>query len=207
MQIIRPKAATAWTAAALPLGAAAGLAEKLANGEATVTGDGVVIDGVLAPPLDWLAFVPAVGTTPSTMTVKVVTSTLGTYRGVIVIAAIDSTLDDPVELVYVTGVVGDQFHFAHLPIMSKSRARIGLGRAGGRPCLQCWRRDRPCYPGGWRATSLTLSRSGRILVEPCLRRLIAVSGSGPRVRFVVWRGAQCAGNARQIGAEQNLARW
>ena len=87
VQIIRPSAPTNWTATALPLSAAAGLEEKLATGQATVTADGVVIDGVLVPPPSWLGFTPDTGKTPSTMTVKVLTNTPGTYSGVIIIAA------------------------------------------------------------------------------------------------------------------------
>ena len=95
------------------------MAEKLANGQATVSADGVVIDGVLVGSPAWLEFAPVVGTTPSTMQVKVKTGTpIGTYRAVItVVANGDPTLTNPVQLVYVTAIVANDFHFSFLPLM------------------------------------------------------------------------------------------
>ena len=116
VKIERPSAPTTWVATALPLSAAASLEEKLATGQANFTADGLIIDGVLVPPPSWLGFTPDSGTTPSTMTVKVVTDTPGTYRGVIIVAANDPSPANPVQLVYVTAVVAD-FKFSFLPLV------------------------------------------------------------------------------------------
>ena len=123
--IIRPGEAISWTASALPLTAAAGLDEKLANGQATITADGVVIDGVPVAAPAWLVFTPDRGrphpTTPSTMQVSVKPGTpVGTYRAVITVAASgDPTLTNPVQLVYVTAIVADNFYFTFLPLVIK----------------------------------------------------------------------------------------
>ncbi len=121
VKIERPLKPTAWSASALPLEAAASLEEKLANGQASVTADGLVIDGVPAVAPAWLEFAPVAGTTPTTMTVNVKPGTpVGTYRVVIAVAANgDPTLTNPVQLVYVTAIVADQFYFTFLPLVSK----------------------------------------------------------------------------------------
>ncbi len=119
IRIERPKQATNWTASAQPLSAVADLAEQLANGQATITADGVVIDGVLADPPAWLEFTPTTGTTPSTMTVNVKPGTpAGTYRAVITVAANgDPTLTNPVQTVYVTAIVANKFYTNRLPLV------------------------------------------------------------------------------------------
>jgi hypothetical protein len=119
LQIVRPTTPTNWTATALPLSAAANLTEKLASGQAKITADGVAIDGVQVSPPSWLVFTPDSGTTPSVMTVKVQTNTPGTYRAVIVVAAQDPTLAEPVRTIPVTAVVANQFNFNYLPLISK----------------------------------------------------------------------------------------
>jgi hypothetical protein len=119
IEIVRPSAPTAWVATALPLSAAAGLEEKLASGEAKVTEDGVVIDGVQVPPPSWLVFTPDSGTTRTVMTVKVQTNTPGAYRGMIIIVANDPTVTNPVQSVVVDAVVANQFYFRFMPLMSK----------------------------------------------------------------------------------------
>ena len=100
--------------------ATAVLMEKLAIGKATVTSAGPIIDGVMVPPPAWLGFTPDQGTTPSTMTVSVQPGTAaGTYHAVIVIAAGDPSVPEGVQLVYVTAVVADHFHFTFLPLITK----------------------------------------------------------------------------------------
>ena len=114
VQIIRPSAPTPWTAAAFEGIAVTDLEEKLANGQASITDDGLVIDGVLAPSLDWLEFTPTSGTTPTTMTVSVTAGTLaGTYHGRIVIVAAGF----PTQEVNVTAIVADDFRFTFLPLV------------------------------------------------------------------------------------------
>ena len=120
VKIERPSAPTVWSASALPLEAAAGLEEKLANGQATMTEDGLVIDGAPAATPPWLVFSPLAGTTPSTMTISVKPGmAVGTYRAVIIVAATDASLSNPVQSVYVTAVVADNFHFTFLPLVIK----------------------------------------------------------------------------------------
>jgi len=127
VKIVRPVKATKWTATALSLDAAAILMEKLAIGQATVTSAGPIIDGVMVPPPPWLvfknadvAFPPDEGVTPATMMVSVLPGTAaGTYHAVIVIAAGDPSLPEGVQLVYVTAIVADHFHFTFLPLITK----------------------------------------------------------------------------------------
>jgi hypothetical protein len=121
--IFRPGGAVSWTASALPLSAAADLIEKLANGQATITAEGVTIDGSPVAAPDWLVFTPTAGTTnpttPTMMQVSVKPGTsVGTYGAVITVAASgDPTLTKPVQLVYVTAIVADNFHFTFLPMV------------------------------------------------------------------------------------------
>jgi hypothetical protein len=120
VKIVRPVKPTKWTATALSLDATAILMEKLAIGQATVTSAGPIIDGVMVPPPAWLVFTPDQGTTPSTMSVSVLPGTAaGTYHAVIVIAAGDPSVPEAVQLVYVTAVVADHFHFTFLPLITK----------------------------------------------------------------------------------------
>jgi hypothetical protein len=121
----RPKQATAWTATAQPLSATADLAEMLASGQADLTADGLVIDGVLQPaaPLDWLVFSPTAGTTnPGSLTEIAVSvkpgTPNGTYRAVItVVASGDPTLDNPIQNVTVTAIVTENVHTNLLPLI------------------------------------------------------------------------------------------
>ena len=114
VQIIRPSAPTAWTATALEGIAVTDLEDKLANGQASITDDGLVIDGVLAPSLLWLEFTPALGTTPTTMTVSVKAGTLaGTYHGRIFIVAAGFATQE----VNVTTIVADDFPLTFLPLV------------------------------------------------------------------------------------------
>ena len=86
--IARPSKQTPWNAVAVPLGSVAGLKEKLAQGQAKLTVDGVIIDGVPAAAPDWLDFTPTFGTTYAAMTVSVKPTTpAGTYRAAIIVAA------------------------------------------------------------------------------------------------------------------------
>jgi hypothetical protein len=119
IEVVRPSAPTNWVATALPLSAAAGLEEKLASGEAKITEDGVVIDGVQVPPPSWLVFTPDFGTTRTVMTVKVQTDTPGTYRGVIIVVAQDPTVTNPIQSVTVDAVVANQFYPSFLPLLMK----------------------------------------------------------------------------------------
>jgi hypothetical protein len=119
VEILRPGIPTAWVATALPLSAAAGLEEKLASGEAKVTDSGLVIDGVQVAPPDWLAFTPDSGTTRTVMTVQVQTSTPGTYRGVIVVVAKDSTVTNPIQSIVVDAAVATQFHYNFMPFIGR----------------------------------------------------------------------------------------
>ena len=119
IEILRPGIPTAWVATALPASAAAGLEEKLASGQAKVTGDGVVIDGVQVPPPTWLVFKPDSGTTRTVMTANVQTSTPGVYHGVIVIVAQDPTVTNRVQWVFVDAVVANQFNYNFLPLIMK----------------------------------------------------------------------------------------
>jgi hypothetical protein len=119
VEIVRPGIPTAWVATALPLSAAAGLERKLASGEATVTDRGLVIDGVQVAPPGWLAFTPDSGTTRSVMTVQVQTSTPGTYRGVIVVVAKDSTVANPVQSIVVDAAVATQFNYNFMPFIGR----------------------------------------------------------------------------------------
>jgi hypothetical protein len=118
VQIIRPLKPTTWTATAQPLSVAAGLAEKLANGQATITAEGLIIDGVPAEAPVWLAFTPVAGTTPTTMALSVKPGTpAGTYRAVInVVAYGDPNLTNPIQSVTVTAYVAD-FKFSFLPLV------------------------------------------------------------------------------------------
>jgi hypothetical protein len=123
--IFRPGGAVSWTASALPMTAAAGLAEKLATGQAAVTAEGVTVDGASVAAPDWLLFTPTAGmtnpTTPTTMQVSVKSGTpLGTYRAVITVAASgDPTLTNPVQLVYVTAIVANNIYTNFLPLVFK----------------------------------------------------------------------------------------
>jgi hypothetical protein len=117
IQIVRPSAPTDWVATALPLTAAAGLSEKLASGQAKVTANGVVIDGVQVAPPTWLYFTPDHGTTYSVMKVKAQASTPGRYRAVIVIAAQDPTVTNPVQTIMVDAVAATHISINFLPLM------------------------------------------------------------------------------------------
>jgi hypothetical protein len=123
--IFRPGGTVDWAASALPLSAAAGLAEKIANGQVTITAEGVTVDGAPVAAPDWLVFTPTSGTTnptvPTTMQVSVKPATpVGTYRAVITVASSgDPTVTNPVQQVYVTAVVADNFHFNFLPLVIK----------------------------------------------------------------------------------------
>jgi hypothetical protein len=99
----------------------AGLAEKLASGEAAITADGITIDGVVPDAPAWLEFKPAFGTTPSAMTVNVKAGTApGIYRAVInVVANGDPTLTNPVQSVYVTAYVVNNLYSTFLPLQMK----------------------------------------------------------------------------------------
>ena len=120
VEIVRPGIPTGWVATALPMSAAAGLEEKLASGEAKVTENGVMIDGIQVPPPAWLSFTPDSGTTRTVMTVNVTPGTSpGTYRGAIVVVAQDPTALNPVQSVIVTAVVANQFNYSFLPLISK----------------------------------------------------------------------------------------
>jgi len=120
VEIVRPGIPTAWVATALPMSAAAGLEEKLASGEAKVTENGVMIDGIQVPAPAWLSFTPDSGTTRTVMTVNVTPGTSpGTYRGAIVVVAQDPTALNPVQSVIVTAVVANQFNYNYLPLISK----------------------------------------------------------------------------------------
>jgi hypothetical protein len=125
VKIERPLTPTVWSYSAQELSQVVGLEEKLANGQATVTADGLVIDGVLAAPPSWLVLTPSdltpPLTTPATLAASVVPGTLaGDYRAVItVVASGDPTLTNPVQLVYVTAHVADHFHFTFLPLVLK----------------------------------------------------------------------------------------
>jgi hypothetical protein len=120
--IFRPGRAVQWTASALPTSAAADFAEKLASGQATITGEGVSIDGALVAPPDWLVISPTSGTTnpttPSQMQVSVKQGTpAGRYSAVITVAASgDPSLTNPVQLVTVTAYVAN-FKFIRLPVV------------------------------------------------------------------------------------------
>ena len=120
VKIERPKAPTNWTASALPLNVVSELAEKLANGQATVTTEGLIVDGQPVAAPAWLEFTPVAGITPATMTVSVKQGTpAGTYRVVITVAASgDPTLTNPVQMVNVTAYVG-QFQTTFLPLISQ----------------------------------------------------------------------------------------
>jgi hypothetical protein len=120
VEIVRPGIPTGWVATALPMSAAAGLEEKLASGEAKVTENGVMIDGIQVPPPAWLSFTPDSGTTRTVMIVNVTPGTSpGTYRGAIVVVAQDPTALNPVQSVIVTAVVANQFNYSYLPLISK----------------------------------------------------------------------------------------
>ncbi|MEI8084434.1 MAG: hypothetical protein WCI74_21550, partial [Actinomycetes bacterium] len=120
--IFRPGGTVSWSASALPMSAAADLGEKLANGQATITAEGVSIDGTPVAAPDWLVLSPSAGTTnpttPSQMQVSVKSGTsAGTYRAVITVAASgDPTLTKPVQFVTVTAYVAD-FKFSFLPLV------------------------------------------------------------------------------------------
>jgi hypothetical protein len=116
VKIERPTQVTDWTATALEGIAATELDEKFANGQASITDDGLVIDGVLAPSLTWLEFTPAVGQTPATMTVSVKAGTVaGSYHGRIFIVATGF----PTREVSVTATVANNFYFTFLPLVIK----------------------------------------------------------------------------------------
>jgi hypothetical protein len=113
VKIERPTQVTDWTATALEGIAATELDEKLANGQASITEDGLVIDGVLAPSLTWLEFTPTIGKTPDTMTVSVKAGTAaGSYHGRIFIVAAGF----PTKEVSVTAIVANNFYFTFLPL-------------------------------------------------------------------------------------------
>jgi hypothetical protein len=120
VEIVRPGIPTGWVATALPMSAATGLEAKLASGEAKVTENGVMIDGIQVPPPAWLAFTPDSGTTRTVMTVNVTPGTSpGTYRGAIVVVAQDPSALNPVQSVIVTAVVANQFNYNYLPLISR----------------------------------------------------------------------------------------
>ncbi|MCX7669295.1 MAG: FG-GAP-like repeat-containing protein [Anaerolineae bacterium] len=118
IQVLRPASPTQWVAAALPLGLAAGLPEKLASGAAHLDKHGLTVDGQAVTPPAWLVFAPDSGTTPSTITVSVApTATVpGVYRAAIVAAAQDARVDEPVRIVTVTAVLADRFYSLYLPM-------------------------------------------------------------------------------------------
>jgi hypothetical protein len=122
--IFRPGGTVDWTASALPLSAADGLVEKLANGQATITAEGVTIDGAPVAAPSWLKLSSSGGTTnpitPTMMQVSVNPGTLpGTYRAVITVAASNANpaVTNPVQQVYVTAIVADHFHYNRLPLI------------------------------------------------------------------------------------------
>jgi hypothetical protein len=117
VKIERPNGGTTWKAGVVSSVAAVDLEEKLANGQATVTAEGVMIDGVLAPTVDWLDFTPHEGSTPETMLVHVAPpgTSLGAYRAVITILPNDKSL--PAKMVEVTAIVANSFTF--LPLVIK----------------------------------------------------------------------------------------
>jgi hypothetical protein len=124
--IFRPGGTVDWTASALPLSAAAGLVEQLANGQATITAEGVTIDDASVAAPSWLVFSPSGGTTdpktPTMMQVSVQPGTApGTYRAVITVAASNAkpAVTNPVQQVYVTAIVANNFYFTFLPFVTK----------------------------------------------------------------------------------------
>jgi hypothetical protein len=123
IQVLRPMTPTQWVATALPLAAAVSLREKLASGAARVEAGGLLIDGQLAPPPDWLVFSPDSGTTRSVITVSVnpTTTVAGVYHGVIVAVAQDQTVAEPVRWVTVNAVLANQFYYTYLPVTIKSQ--------------------------------------------------------------------------------------
>ncbi len=122
--IFRPGGSVSWSASALPISAAADLAEKLADDQATITAEGVSIDGTPVAAPDWLVILPSAGTTnpttPTLMQVSVKPGTpAGTYNAVITVAASgDPTLTNPVQLVTVNAIVAD-FKFSFLPLVMR----------------------------------------------------------------------------------------
>ncbi len=123
IQVLRPGVPTPWAATALPLAAAADLPEKLASGAARFDAHGLTIDGQAVSPPDWLVFTPDSGTTPSVITVSVspTTTTPGVYRAVIVAAAQDQTVEEPVQFTTVSAVLANRFYATYLPITVRSQ--------------------------------------------------------------------------------------
>jgi len=118
IQVLRPLTPTQWVATALPLEAAAGLQEKFASGAARLDARGLVVDGQPLTAPEWLVFAPQAGTTPSAITVSV-SPTLtapGVYRAVIIAAAQDATVEEPVQFAIVNAVLADRFYYTYLPV-------------------------------------------------------------------------------------------
>jgi hypothetical protein len=101
------------------LAVAASLPEKFASGAARFDAQGLIVDGQMVPPPDWLTFTPDSGTTRSAITVSVAptASVFGVYHAVIIAVAQDETLADRVKFTTVNAVLANQFYY--LPLTMK----------------------------------------------------------------------------------------
>jgi hypothetical protein len=113
-----------WTSVAVPLGVAAQLPAKLADGSAQLTPGGLVVDGALVAQPDWLTYNPTGGTTGATPTLIQVTvnpaapsvnNVVGTYRAAIVIIPTNPYSPDWVRSVEVKMIVANQVYHLALP--------------------------------------------------------------------------------------------
>jgi hypothetical protein len=105
IQILRPGLPTDWVATALPAAQAEAVIQRLSAGEGEVTAAGVVLDGALLTPPEWLQFTPQQGTTPNTMQVWSTATTAGQYGAVIMIVATDPNTPNRVHVVDVNSLV------------------------------------------------------------------------------------------------------
>jgi len=127
VQIIKPSSGIVnWTAGALPAAAAQEMLAKLADGSATMTDQGISINGQIMAAPAWLSLNPTQGqvggSTTGTITISVdpaqVANTPGVYRAVIVVRA-DPGLPNHLQEVVVTYILTDIAHRGYLPLAAK----------------------------------------------------------------------------------------
>ena len=127
VQIIKPSSGIVnWTAGALPAAAAQEMLAKLADGSATMTNQGISINGQIMAAPAWLSLNPTQGqvggSTTGTITISVdpaqVANTPGVYRAVIVVRA-DPSLPNHLQEVVVTYILTDIAHRGYLPLAAK----------------------------------------------------------------------------------------
>ena len=159
--IFRPEATVSWSASALPLSEAAGLAEKFANGQVTITAEGVSSTAPRSRLQPGWCSRPPPGTTnpttPSTMQISVQPGTPpGTYGAVItVVASGDPSLTNPVQLVYVTAIVANNFSFTSCRSYSVRAFKTSLVEPARWPPLSM-------CEGGGRFVQMTGGRYGQV---------------------------------------------